>query len=319
MAHLDEIPGHEEQDTPDREGDRLRHPLAGPAGLWHPPAPPGAADAAPPEELHRDDQPDELFPARGQGVLPGSAAPEPDRAGPGQQPGAEDPERAGADRQQRDPGAIRGVPPLLQPRGARGGPGTAQRSRTRGIPRPPFRRIHPRKSFQEPTRQLPDRHQPHLADRHLSAASERQGRGGTALRRLHRAAERLRDRPGRGHRRELFPADGARQTDREPESDHRVPGAEPRDRRGQEVARPRHRAGRPAVRGRGPQEPEREADRTCQDIIEAENRINVLAYRYPQPVERNSAVFYDLEHQHARRRGALRAAPEPARHPPGRA
>lgn len=32
-----------------------------------------------------------------------------------------------------------------------------------------------------------------------------------------------------------------------------------------------------------------------QDIIEAENRINVLAYRYPQPVGRNSAAFYDLQ------------------------
>jgi multidrug efflux system outer membrane protein len=31
-----------------------------------------------------------------------------------------------------------------------------------------------------------------------------------------------------------------------------------------------------------------------QDIIEAENRINVLAYRFPQPVERDSAAFYDL-------------------------
>ena len=31
-----------------------------------------------------------------------------------------------------------------------------------------------------------------------------------------------------------------------------------------------------------------------QDIIEVENRINVLAYRFPQPVERNSAMFFDL-------------------------
>ncbi|RUL83177.1 TolC family protein [Tautonia sociabilis] len=33
----------------------------------------------------------------------------------------------------------------------------------------------------------------------------------------------------------------------------------------------------------------------AQDIIEAENRINVLAYRYPQPVGRNSANFFDLD------------------------
>ncbi|MFO0889345.1 MAG: TolC family protein [Isosphaeraceae bacterium] len=32
-----------------------------------------------------------------------------------------------------------------------------------------------------------------------------------------------------------------------------------------------------------------------QGIIEAENRINFLAYRFPQPVERNSAGFFDLE------------------------
>jgi NodT family efflux transporter outer membrane factor (OMF) lipoprotein len=32
-----------------------------------------------------------------------------------------------------------------------------------------------------------------------------------------------------------------------------------------------------------------------QDIIEAENRINVLAYRFPQPVDRNSANFFDLD------------------------
>ncbi|WP_231749701.1 TolC family protein [Tautonia plasticadhaerens] len=31
-----------------------------------------------------------------------------------------------------------------------------------------------------------------------------------------------------------------------------------------------------------------------QDIIETENRINVLIYRYPQSVERNSAGFFDL-------------------------
>jgi NodT family efflux transporter outer membrane factor (OMF) lipoprotein len=31
-----------------------------------------------------------------------------------------------------------------------------------------------------------------------------------------------------------------------------------------------------------------------QSIIEVENRINLLAYRYPQPVPRNSAAFYDL-------------------------
>ncbi|MBI1323343.1 hypothetical protein GC170_09170 [bacterium] len=31
-----------------------------------------------------------------------------------------------------------------------------------------------------------------------------------------------------------------------------------------------------------------------QDIVETENRINVLTYRYPRPVERNSAAFYDL-------------------------
>jgi NodT family efflux transporter outer membrane factor (OMF) lipoprotein len=31
-----------------------------------------------------------------------------------------------------------------------------------------------------------------------------------------------------------------------------------------------------------------------QDIIEAENRINFLVNRFPQPVERNSAIFYDL-------------------------
>lgn len=33
----------------------------------------------------------------------------------------------------------------------------------------------------------------------------------------------------------------------------------------------------------------------AQDIIEVENRINFLAYRYPQPVARNSAGFYDLQ------------------------
>jgi NodT family efflux transporter outer membrane factor (OMF) lipoprotein len=32
-----------------------------------------------------------------------------------------------------------------------------------------------------------------------------------------------------------------------------------------------------------------------QDIIEVENRINFLVNRYPQPVERNSAGFYDLK------------------------
>jgi multidrug efflux system outer membrane protein len=31
-----------------------------------------------------------------------------------------------------------------------------------------------------------------------------------------------------------------------------------------------------------------------QDMIETENRINFLAYRFPQPVERNSAGFFDL-------------------------
>src|SRR5690606_2928930 len=124
---LGEFPGREAHDVPDREDGCLWHPPTVPAGLWHPPAPPGAAGTATPEELRRGDQPDELIAARGRGVLPRSAAPRPDRTGDGQQPRVEDPERGGADRQQRDPGAIRGVPPLLDRR-ARAGPGTVQRS-----------------------------------------------------------------------------------------------------------------------------------------------------------------------------------------------
>ena len=56
-----------------------------------------------------------------------------------------------------------------------------------------------------------------------------------------------------------------------------------------------------------------------QDIVVAENRINFLANRFPQPVERDSRELLRPEHQPAERRGALAAAPEPARYPPGRA
>ena len=57
-----------------------------------------------------------------------------------------------------------------------------------------------------------------------------------------------------------------------------------------------------------------------QEIIEAENRINFLVNRFPQPVERMSAGgFFDLNHSLAERGSALAAASEPTRHPPGRA
>ena len=56
-----------------------------------------------------------------------------------------------------------------------------------------------------------------------------------------------------------------------------------------------------------------------QEIIEAENRINFLVGRFPQPVERMSAGFIDLNIARAERGSALAAASEPTRHPPGRA
>ena len=56
-----------------------------------------------------------------------------------------------------------------------------------------------------------------------------------------------------------------------------------------------------------------------QEIIEAENRINFLVGRFPQPVERNVRGILRSEHSRAERGSARAAAPEPARHPPGRA
>ena len=56
-----------------------------------------------------------------------------------------------------------------------------------------------------------------------------------------------------------------------------------------------------------------------QEIIEVENRINFLVGRFPQPVERMSAEFFDLNHSRAERGSARAAASEPTRHPPGRA
>ncbi len=56
-----------------------------------------------------------------------------------------------------------------------------------------------------------------------------------------------------------------------------------------------------------------------QEIIETENLINFLVGRYPQPVERVSAAFLDLNLQALERRSALAIAAEPTRHPPGRA
>ena len=56
-----------------------------------------------------------------------------------------------------------------------------------------------------------------------------------------------------------------------------------------------------------------------QEIIEVENRINFLVNRFPQPVERMSAGFFDLNIAHAERGSARAAASEPTRHPPGRA
>ena len=56
-----------------------------------------------------------------------------------------------------------------------------------------------------------------------------------------------------------------------------------------------------------------------QEIIETENRINFLVGRFPQPVERDSAGFFDLN-LHTLSVGSARAATsEPTRHPPGRA
>ena len=56
-----------------------------------------------------------------------------------------------------------------------------------------------------------------------------------------------------------------------------------------------------------------------QDIIQVENRINFLVNRFPQPVERTSAGFFDLKHSRAERGSALAATSEPTRHPPSRA
>ena len=56
-----------------------------------------------------------------------------------------------------------------------------------------------------------------------------------------------------------------------------------------------------------------------QDIIVAENRINFLANRYPQRVERDSVGFLRSDHSPAEPGRALAVAPEPTRYPPGRA
>ncbi len=56
-----------------------------------------------------------------------------------------------------------------------------------------------------------------------------------------------------------------------------------------------------------------------QQIVEAENRINFLLGRYPQPVERPTVEYIDLT-LHALSTGVpVAAAAEPLRHPPSRA
>ena len=56
-----------------------------------------------------------------------------------------------------------------------------------------------------------------------------------------------------------------------------------------------------------------------QDIIEAENRINFLVGRYPQPVERDVCGILRSEPARAELGSARAATSEPTRHPPGRA
>ena len=186
-----------------------------------------------------------------------------DRPGTGRQPGAEDPGRGHPDRQQRDSGAARGVPSLRHFRGRRGA-GQTQPLHASGSRREPTRHT-PRQALSQSAAGFPGRPQLLLADGHLEAVAECQGRGSAALPRRQRAAELRRDPPGRRDCRELLQADGARQTARDSGSDHRASGAKPRDRQGQEGSRPRHRAGRPAFPGRGSQEPERKADRQAGD------------------------------------------------------
>ena len=101
--------------------------------------------------------------------------------------------------------------------------------------------------------------------------------------------------------------------------DHRAAGAEPRGRQGPEGSGPRHRAGRSSVSRPRSARTRAKSSIVRQEIIEAENRINFLANRFPQPVERTSAGFFDLTIHAAERGSARAAAPEPARHPPGRA
>ena len=72
-----------------------------------------------------------------------------------------------------------------------------------------------------------------------------------------------------------------------------VPGAKPRDRQGQVEAA---RGTELAVQRFQAEVRKNQSEKLIvrQEIIEAENRINFLVNRFPQPVERNSAGFFDL-------------------------
>ena len=214
------------------------------------------------------------------------------RQAAGRQSGAEDPEPGSPDRLQRDPGAAGAFLPFV-------GSGPA-----RGWTRPATSRRGGRSS--DELEYLPGRYFPDPLRNFLLGLNFfwqldiwRQLRNArdaaiAALPRRHRAAELLRDPPGRGHRRELLRADGARH------SGSRTWTRSSRSRsRASRSPRPRCEAGRGtelAVQRFQAEVRKNQSEKLIvrQEIIEAENRINFLAGRFPQPVERTSAGFFDL-------------------------
>ena len=73
-------------------------------------------------------------------------------------------------------------------------------------------------------------------------------------------------------------------------------GAKPRIRQGPKARGPRHRVGRPAFLAKVRKNPSQKLI-VRQEIIQTQNRINFLCARYPQPVERISAQFLELQLQ----------------------
>ena len=118
--------------------------------------------------------------------------------------------------------------------------------------------------------------------------------------------------------REFLQAHGARQTAREPGSNHRAQHGKPRDRQGQEGSSPQHRAGCPAFPGRAPEELQRKADHQSGDHP---GRKPHQLPRQSLPAACRTRFFGILrsEDSPAERRSALATAPEPTRYPPGRA